>query len=280
MPQILSGTILRDTIREELRHTISQCTKKPTLVIIQVGDRPDSNTYIKQKKLFGEYIGAVVTHVFFQNSVTRDVLLQEIEKHNNDSNVHGILVQLPIPKHLDTERIIEIINPLKDIDGLTSYNTKLLFNGKGDGHLPATSRSIISLLDFYSIPIEGKHVVVVGRSNLVGKPTALALLQRDATVTIAHKETKDLGVITRQAQILVIAIGDPRFINEKYVLPGQTVVDVGINLVEGKLVGDVDFDGVKEIVSAISPVPGGVGPMTVASVFQNLLDAYRIQEQL
>ncbi len=280
MPQILSGTTLRDTVREELKHTISQCIKKPTLVIIQVGDRPDSNTYIKQKKLFGESIGAVITHILFQNSVTHTELVQEIERHNNNSNVHGILVQLPIPKHLDTGKIIETINPHKDIDGLTSYNTKLLINGKGDGHVPATSRSIISLLDFYTISIEGKHVVVVGRSNLVGKPTALALLQRDATVTIAHKETKDLATITRQAEILVIAIGDARFINEKYVSPGQIVIDVGINLVEGKLVGDVDFDAIKEIISAISPVPGGVGPMTVASVFQNLLDAYRIQEQL
>ncbi len=155
-----------------------------------------------------------------------------------------------------------------------------MINGRGKGYIPATSRSIISILDFYNISLAGKHAVVVGRSNLVGKPTALALLQRDATVTIAHKETTDLAAITRQAEILVIAIGDPQFITKDYVSSGQIVIDVGINLVNGKLVGDVDFEHIKDTVSAISPVPGGVGPMTVASVFQNLLDAYRIQESL
>lgn len=284
MAEILYGTILRDKVQADLKHTIASLTKKPALTIIQVGSRPDSNAYIHQKKLFGEAIGAQVVHTQFEESVSENDLIHVIEKANEDKNIHGIIVQLPLPAHISQETVITSINPHKDVDGLTAENTKLLFDGVPGGHIPATARGIVSILEHYNIPLRGKRVVVVGRSVLVGKPTALALLRKDATVTIAHKETQDLAALTRTAEVLVVAIGDPEFITKKYLSEGQVVIDVGINVnptphEKRKLVGDVQFEDAASLVAAITPVPGGVGPMTVASVFQNLMDAYTQLEQ-
>ncbi len=281
-PTILSGIEAREHIQNELTHTIASFTKKPTLVIIQVGDRSDSNTYINQKKSFAEKIGARVIHDQYSESVSQEEIIQKIDNYNADTTVHGIIVQIPLPAHLDKEAIINAIHPAKDVDGLTTHNTKLLFDGK-KGIIPATSRGIISLLSYYKIEITGKHVVVIGRSSLVGKPTALALLNLDATVTVAHKHTQNLKSITKQADILIVAIGDPEFITQDYTHKDQIVIDVGINvknqdvkpeneLSKRKVVGDVAAD-VKMLVKAISPVPGGVGPMTVASLFQNLVES-------
>ncbi len=284
MADLLSGTILRDAVKKQLSEKIVKLHKKPTLAIIQVGSRSDSNAYINQKKIFAEAIGAHIIHTQFKENVNEHDILQEIVKFNQDSNIHGILVQLPLPQHLmdAKEKIIDRVSPEKDVDGLSSLNTKYLFDGTQKGYLPATTRSIISILDHYKVEIKGKHCVVIGRSTLVGKPTALALLNRDATVTIAHKETKHLKDLTKQADILVVAIGDPLFIGEDFVTSDQVIIDVGINEVEGtrKLVGDVDFKNVEPRVNAITPVPGGVGPMTVASLFENLLDAFIIQEKI
>ncbi|MEK7194611.1 MAG: bifunctional 5,10-methylenetetrahydrofolate dehydrogenase/5,10-methenyltetrahydrofolate cyclohydrolase [Patescibacteria group bacterium] len=279
MAQILDGRIPRDQIILRLKKRVQLLNPKPALAIVQVGNRAESNAYIKQKKIFAEKIGVVVKHLQLAPNISEGSLLEKIKKLNKDSSVHGIVVQLPISEHLNELDIIKAINPQKDVDGLTP----------GSKFVPATAKGILSLLDFYEFKLKGARAVVVGRSMLVGKPTALALLNRDVTVTVAHKQTKNLKEVTKTADILVVAIGDPKFIDSKYVKKGQVVVDVGINtkklslkeeIATGKsqvLVGDVNFEKVKGIVRAISPVPGGVGAMTVASLFENLVEAYKLQ---
>jgi methylenetetrahydrofolate dehydrogenase (NADP+)/methenyltetrahydrofolate cyclohydrolase len=276
MADILDGKIPREEIRSQLAGFVTNAQDKPTLAIIQVGDRPDSTAYIEQKKKFADSIGAKVIHKRFPNEVGQEELVSAIQTFNADKDIHGILIQIPLPPHLDKETLIDTVNPGKDVDGLTSANFKRLFeeNMKA-GFIPATAKGVVALLDFYKIEISKKKVVVVGRSSLVGKPTALALLNRDATVTIAHKETQNLAELTKTADILIVAIGDPEFITKDYVKEGQTVIDVGINPDgTGRVVGDVKRSDIESIVGAISPVPGGVGPMTVASLFQNLIEAY------
>jgi methylenetetrahydrofolate dehydrogenase (NADP+)/methenyltetrahydrofolate cyclohydrolase len=272
MAVILKGTEVRDALKKSLQEKIAKLGKPPTLVIIQVGDRPDSNAYITQKKRLGEELGIIVHHRVFDTDVAEEVLLSEIQKYNKDETVRGIIVQIPLPPHLNKDRLLEAILPAKDVDGLTARNTHALFTEQ-TGHIPATARGIITLLKFYNIHIAGKKVVIVGRSHLVGKPTALAFLKENATVTVAHKQTKNLASITRDADILIVAIGNPEFITKDFVSPGQVVIDVGINKnKEGKLVGDIKRSDVEPIVKALTPVPGGIGPMTVISLFQNLLD--------
>ncbi len=287
MTLILDGKKVRDEIAAELTRQISSSSKKPTLAIVQVGDLEESNRYIQQKKLFGEKVGAEVILKKFDVMITEEALLSEITKLNKDSSVHGVLVQLPLSAHLNQYTVIEAIDPRKDVDGLTAQNLKLLWECKKEGYVPATVKGVLALLDYYHIELSGKKVVVVGRSTLVGKPMALALLNRDATVTVCHRKTKDLARETKQADVIIAAAGHINLITKDHVSSGQVVVDVGINLVTGehldeevgkrKLVGDVDFEQVKDIVAAISPVPGGVGPMTVVSLFENLLQAYYSQ---
>ncbi len=280
--QILEGISLRDATLQRLSLQVKGLPVQLTLAVIQIGTRDDSTAYIKAKKSFGEKIGARVLHITLSEKATSDEVLSEIKKLNEDTSVHGIVVQLPLPVHLDQHTILEAIDPKKDVDGLTSRHTQELWEDGSEIVLPATTRGILSLLDCYQIPIEGKKVVIVGRSVLVGKPTALAFLNRNATVTICHRGTKNLEEETRRADILIVAIGRAHFITADFVREGQVVIDVGINTVSDgklqeevgkrKLVGDVDFESVSKIVSAISPVPGGVGAMTVASLFENLLD--------
>src|SRR3989338_4163966 len=292
--KILDGRIVRDQIAQKLKAEISRLRSKPKLVIIQVGDLPESNTYIRQKILFGQKIGAIVDHQKLPENISQKDLISKLYSLNSIPSTHGIIVQMPIPAHLDKDTIIDSINPQKDVDGLTSVNIKHLWENDNEGYTPATTKGIITLLAYYKIPISRQKVVVVGRSFLVGKPTALTFLNRDATVTICHKETRNLKLETRNADILVVAAGKPNLITKDHVRRGQVVVDVGINVindrqttnakrltqkpetepVDRKIVGDVDFDAVSKIVSAITPVPGGVGPMTVASLFENLLLAY------
>lgn len=297
MTKILDGKLVRDKIAEELKAEISRLRSKPKLTIIQVGDFAQSNTYIAQKIKFGEKIGATVNHIKLPKNVSQEKLISEIQNLNSDSSVHGIIVQLPIPNNLDKNAIVNSINPIKDVDGQTSTNIKLLFENSKDGYTPATTKGILTLLNYYKIPVAGKYVVVIGRSPLVGKPTVLAFLNRNATVTICHSKTRNLAQVTRNADILVVAAGKPKLITKEYVSKGQVVVDVGINVINNKvrpstrshlvkletevpsskLAGDVDFESVSKIVAAISPVPGGAGPMTVASLFENLLAAYARQ---
>lgn len=293
MAQILDGKALNEKIAEDLKAEISRLEtlrargplgRRPKLVIIQVGDVPESNAYIGRKIKFGEKIGAVVEHIKFPETVSQKELTDELLTMNNEPSIHGIIVQLPIPKHLDKDEVIDSIDPKKDVDGQTAVNLKHLWEGKKGGFVPATTKGVITILDHYKIPIDRQNVVVIGRSSLVGKPTALAFLMRDATVTICHKATKNLPAYTKAADIIAVAAGKPNLLGKEHVARGQTVIDIGINAVENgdevgprKLIGDVNFEEVKEIVSAITPVPGGVGPMTVASLFQNLLEAYKRQ---
>ena len=299
MPIILDGRKLRDDGRARLKAVITKNGVKPKLVIIQVGEVSESTAYIGQKKKFAEHIGASVLHERFSDSVSEAKLIDAIEKFNHDSSVHGVIIQLPVPERLDKQKIIDTISPRKDVDGLTSENKKVFESGDKRAVVPATARGVLSLLCGYGISVSGKRATVIGRSALVGAPIATLLAREGAAVTVCHKETKDIPEKSRQVDILVVAIGQPKFINHEYVSAGQVVVDVGINSITGKpfdsahdrpfdsaqvkkldeeipkreLVGDVDFEGVKNIVGAISPVPGGVGPMTVLSLFENLLDA-------
>ena len=297
--KILDGKIVRDKIGDNLKLKISNLKFKPKLVIIQVGDLPESNAYIRQKVLFGEKIGAIVKHQKFEDGISQEKLITHISSLNTDRQVNGIIVQMPIPKNLDKDKIIEAIDPGKDVDGQTSTNIKYLFENKKAGFIPATTKGILTLLNYYQIPVHGKNITVIGRSSLVGKPTALALINLDATVTVCHSSTKKLPDKTKNADILIVATGKAKLIKDFHVNKDQVVIDVGINtttqnkvrpssgllekpeseLPKIKLTGDVDFKEVSKIVSAISPVPGGIGPMTVASLFQNLLEAYKQQSK-
>ncbi len=261
---LLDGKALNLIIAENLQRKILKLKTKPKLVIIQVGNKEESNTYIKHKLKFAETIGAIAEHVKLPETISETSLLSRLEKLNRDKSVHGVIAQLPLPNQIDPKVISQAILPEKSVDGSAFF-------------LPATTRGILTLLDHYKVQIAGKKAVVVGRSELVGKPTTLALINRDATVTVCHSKTKNMAAETRTADILIVATGKPNLIGSKHISKHQVVVDVGINLVKGKLVGDVDFSKVSKIVRAISPVPGGVGPMTVASLFENLLDAYKLQ---
>ncbi len=266
MAKILDGKTLSLIIVEELRRTISKFKAKPKLVIVQVGNREESNTYVKHKLKFAEKIGAIAEHVRLPETVSETALLKRIEKLNADTSVHGVIVQLPLPEHLDARVITKTLRPEKSVDGSPFF-------------VPATTRGILTLLAHYKVPIAGRKAVVIGRSELVGKPTALAFLDRGATVMVCHSQTKNLAGETKSADIVVVAAGKPNLITAKHVSKNQAIVDVGINIVKGKLVGDVDFKKVSKIVKAISPVPGGVGPMTIASLFENLLDAHALQSK-
>jgi len=277
----LDGKIVRDAHTEALKKGIIRLGFSPTLAIIQIGTHPDSTLYIEQKKKFATKIGATARHIQFPESVAFTELQYEINRLNSDDSVSGIIVQLPLPAHLERDRVIQLINPEKDVDGLTDENQSLLAMGK-PRFIPATARGIVSLLDFYQIPIGGKNVAVLGRSRLVGGPTALALTARGAHVSVCHSKTTNTREITRGADIVIVAVGKPEFVDTSYIREGSVVVDVGINTISGpldeelprrKIVGDVLFPEVSKIARAISPVPGGVGPMTVLSLFENLLDA-------
>ncbi len=278
--KILDGKKVRDILAEKIKKELKKLKAKPTLAIVQVGNNPASAVYIQQKKLFGEKLGCNVRHIHFWEKTSESALLLKIKKLNADKKVNGIIVQLPLPNHIDEMKIIEHISPGKDVDGLNSKNLHFLLENIPGGFTPATTKGIVSLLDFYKILIEGKKVTVVGRSLLVGKPTALAFLNRNATVTVCHSKTKDIKNEIKRADIIVSAIGKPKFIKKNFVKSGQIIIDVGITKTGEKFFGDVDFKPVSKIVRAITPVPGGVGPMTVVSLFENILLSYKRQKGL
>jgi methylenetetrahydrofolate dehydrogenase (NADP+)/methenyltetrahydrofolate cyclohydrolase len=272
---LLSGIQVRDRLKEQLKKEVASLDVLPKLVILQIGDNKESDIYINQKKNFGEELGIEVEHKKFEENTKEKDLIEKIQQYNKDNSVGGIIVQLPIPKHFNQSKILNSIDIQKDVDGLGSGQIGLFYSGDKSAIMPATARGIISLLDFYKIDLESKHVVVVGRSNLVGRPLAQMCLNRNATVTICHSHTKNLEVITKSADILIVACGIPNFIGPQHVCKEQIVVDVGIHRTPNGLCGDVDFDKVSQIVSAVTPVPGGVGPLTVVSLFQNLIDAQK-----
>ena|SRR3989338_1888818 len=282
MAMLLDGRRVRDEIAKTLRERIAKFSSTPILAIIQVGECEESNAYIKRKKAFGKSIGAFVRHIQLPESVSEAEVVQQIDALNTDGGVSGIIVQLPLPAHLDRVRIQNAVALPKDVDGLAD----------GSEFAPATARGILELLRFYGIPVSGKKVAVLGRSALVGTPTAEALRKTDAKITVCHSKTPNTQEITRMSDIITVAIGKPKLVGAEYFRSDktQTVVDVGITAVTEKgeerleeeipkreLVGDVDFDAVKNMVAAISPVPGGVGPMTVAALFENVVEAFEKQ---
>lgn len=272
MAIILDGKKLRDKIFENLKQRLNNMSEKPTLAVILVGENPASQIYVRNKKKTAENLGIYSIVINYPADISEKILLDKIQELNNDNKITAILVQLPLPKHIDKFKIIDAIAPEKDVDGLTPYNSGKLFSGEEPYVYPCTPKGILLLLDEYNIELEGKHVVVIGRSNLVGKPVAQMLLNRNATVTMCHSHTKNLSDITKTADIVVSAVGK-NIIGEKMLKSDCVVVDVGIfKDVNGKICGDVDFASASKIAAYISPVPGGVGPMTIASLMLNTVE--------
>ena len=279
---ILDGKAVRDSRVDELANRFKSLVTAPTLAIIQVGDREDTAAYIKAKSVFAAKLGVKIRHIKLAEDVAQKELIRKVWECNEDAVVRGIIVQLPLPSGIDQDAVIEAISPRKDVDGLTSFNVKRWLEGRADAILPATTRGVRELLSYYKIGLFGKHVVVVGRSMLVGKPLAAFCLNENASVGICHSKTADLASETRKADVLIVAAGRPKLIGASHVREGTVIIDVGINTLKGekledeisgrKVVGDVDFEAVKDIASAISPVPGDVGPMTVIAIFENLLE--------
>lgn len=277
MVEILDGKKLRDKILEQLKVKIEKFETKPTLVVILVGENPASKIYVNNKKKTAEKLGINSEVINYPLNVSEEELLQKIEELNNDKSVTAILVQLPLPEHISKENIMNAILPEKDVDGFTPYNFGKLFSGEVPTVYPCTPKGILLLLDEYGINIEGEHVVIVGRSNIVGRPLSQMLLNRNATVTICHSITKNLTEIIKTADVLISAVGK-NIIEGKMLKSNCVVVDVGIFKDEnGKTRGDVDFESSSKVASYISPVPGGVGPMTIASLMLNTVELFEKQ---
>lgn len=275
--KIIDGKKIKKEILDELKEEVSKLKDKPNFVVIQVGNNEASNVYIKQKAKMAEYIGYGYTHMKLDEDITEAELLEKIDKLNKDKNIHGILVQMPLPSHIDTNKIQNAVIPEKDVDGLSDMNAGKLFHGK-DALFSCTPYGIMELLKRYNIKLEGSHAVVVGRSNLVGKPMGTMLTNAGATVTLCHSKTKDLAKQTKKADILIVTVGKPKLITADMVRKGTVVIDVGINRLADGLCGDVDYENVSKKCSYITPVPGGVGPMTVAMLGSNVLKAYKMQK--
>jgi len=275
--RIIDGKKIAAGIREEIRQRVLQLQeatgKVPGLAAVLIGDDPASATYVRTKTKACHEVGIASRQLTPPGDIEQADLQRLIRDLNGDPEIHGILVQLPLAKHLDERAVLETVDPRKDVDGFTFANIGRLVENQPQ-FVPCTPAGIIELLDREGVEIKGKHAVVVGRSEIVGKPVAFLLLHRHATVTICHSRTADLGAETRRADILVAAVGRPRLITGAMLKPGAVVIDVGINRVDGKLVGDVDFESAVRVASAITPVPGGVGPMTVAILLRNTLQAF------
>lgn len=275
---IISGKDISTKIKEQLKQEVEEIKTKynrlPKLAVILVGDNQASQVYVRNKERGCEYIGIDSLKIVHDESFSEEELLKEIDELNNDDTVDGILVQLPLPKHINEDKVLEAIIPSKDVDGFHPDNVAKLFLGQ-DSLVPCTPKGMMVLLDEINYDLTGKEVVVVGRSNIVGKPVALLCLQKNATVTIAHSRTANLKEVCKRADVLIAAVGKAKMINREYVKEGVVVLDVGINRDENnKLCGDVDFEDVKDLVSAITPVPGGIGPMTITMLLQNTLEAF------
>lgn len=272
MAQLIDGKFISTQIKDELKAEVAELKEKgivPCLAVIQVGNDPASSVYVNNKKKACAYIGIESLAYELEENISQEELLTIIDELNHNEMVNGILVQLPLPKHINEEAVINAIAPEKDVDGFHPETVGHMCIGS-KGFLPCTPAGVIQLLKRSNIEIEGKECVVIGRSNIVGKPMALLLLRENGTVTITHSRTKDLKEVTKRADILIAAIGKPKFITKEYVKEGAVVIDVGIHRnADNKLCGDVDFDDVIDVVSAITPVPGGVGPMTIAMLMDN-----------
>ena len=274
MAQIIDGKLISTQVKDELRQEALILKEKgieASLAVIQVGNDPASSIYVRNKKRACEYIGIRSLSYELEESISEDALLSLIDDLNKDDSVNGILVQLPLPKHISEQKVLNRISPSKDVDCFHPENVGKLCLGE-EGFLPATPAGVIELLKRYEIDINGKNCVVIGRSNIVGKPMAMLLLRENGTVTITHSRTKDLREVTNKADILVVAIGKPLFVDETFIKEGAVVIDVGIHRDENnKICGDVNYERVVDKCSAITPVPGGVGPMTIAMLMKNCL---------
>lgn len=269
---LIDGKAVAKKVGEDVQKRITSLRERgitPGLAVVLVGDDPASHTYVGRKEKACKNYGVYSEVIRLDQTVGEQELLDLIIKLNNDEKIHGILVQLPLPEHINKWKVIDAIDPKKDVDGFHSFNVGNLFIGRQDTFLPCTPFGVMKMLEEYGVELRGKQVVVVGASNIVGKPMALLALEKGATITICHKKTRDLAAMTRQADILIVAAGVPNLITRDMVKEGVVIIDVGINRVESGLVGDVDFEGVKDVASMITPVPGGVGPMTIIMLIHN-----------
>ena len=273
--RIIDGKSIAKELRESLAPRVAALKEQgitPGLTVIVVGDDPASAIYVRNKERACVKLGMNSQVLRFPAETTQEEILNTVRLLNQDDSVHGILVQLPLPRHIDEQAVLRAIDPDKDVDGFHAMNAGRLMNGE-PGFVACTPKCVMRLLEVSGVELDGKNAVVVGRSNIVGKPMALLLLQKNCTVTIAHSHTKDLAAVTRSADILVVAVGRAGFITGDMIKPGAAVMDVGINRVDGKVVGDVDFESAKEVASCITPVPGGVGAMTIAMLMENTIEA-------
>lgn len=282
MPQIINGKEISQQIKDELKAEVTRLAemgRHACLAVVQVGNDPASSVYVNNKKKACAYIGIESESYELPEVTTEEELTALVEKLNSDHRVNGILVQLPLPAHIDEDKIIRTISPDKDVDGFHPVSVGRLWIGE-KGFLSCTPAGIIQLLKRSGITIEGKECVIIGRSNIVGKPMAALLLRENGTVTVTHSRTKELKEVTRRADILIVAIGKKQFITREYVKDGAVVIDVGMHRDENnKLCGDVDYEDVAPVTSAITPVPGGVGPMTIAMLMDNCVETMRIREE-
>lgn len=276
--KLLDGKLVKKEILKRIKKEVEELDRKPGLCVIQVGEDPASCVYVSQKSKMANELGYKFKHIKLDGDVEQEKLEETIIKLNRDKTIDGILVQMPLPKHLDSKKIQNLIRDDKDVDGLSDINAGRLVHNV-DCLMPCTPKGIMDIFKHYKIDVEGKRVVIVGRSDLVGKPLASMMINAHATVTLCHSRTKNLEKITKKADILVAAVGKKGIITKEMVKNRCVIVDVGINRVDGKLYGDVDFDTVKDKASYITPVPGGVGQMTVAELGNNVLKAYKMHEE-
>ena len=277
--KIIDGNKIAKSILENIKYKIKNMKEKPGLALVMVGNNPASEVYVNFKEKDSKEVGFYCERYNLDEKTSEMDLLSLLTKLNNNPKIHGILVQLPLPKQIDEKLITDSILPHKDVDGFTTLNLGSLMS-ENEVLAPATARAVIRLIESTGTKIEGKNAVVIGRSNIVGKPVALMLLEKNATVTVCHSRTKNIAEQTKKADILVVAVGKPNLIKKDMVKEGAVVIDVGINRVGNKLIGDVDFESVKDVAGFITPVPGGVGPMTRAMLMQNTLKAMELSNGL
>lgn len=279
---LLDGKALSNKIKEELKAKVTSLTTKynetPSLSIIKVGNNSASEIYVRNKVKTASLVGIKAEVINLEDTVSMEELISTIDALNNNPNVHGIIVQLPLPAHLHEQTVIDRVSDEKDVDGFGLLNKGKLFSGMASLR-PATPHGIMKLLEEYNIELTGKNALVIGRSNIVGKPVALMLLEKNATVTIAHSRTKNISDIAKCADIIVVAVGKKHFLTADMVKDGAVIIDVGINRVEGKIYGDVDFENIKDKASFITPVPGGVGPLTIVTLLDNTVNAFINQKE-
>ena len=276
--KIIDGNKIAKSILEDIKHKVKNMKQKPGLALVMVGNNPASEVYVNFKEKDSKEAGFYCERYNLDEKTSEMDLINLLNQLNNNSKIHGVLVQLPLPKQIDEKLITDSILPKKDVDGFTTVNLGSLMSEKTI-LAPATAVAVIHLIESTGIKIEGKNAVVVGRSNIVGKPVALMLLEKNATVTVCHSKTKNMQEYTKKADILVVAVGKPNLIKKEMVKEGAVVIDVGINRMGNKLIGDVDFENVKEVAGFITPVPGGVGPMTRAMLMQNTLKAMELAKK-